>query len=199
MPRHADPFEEEPYIQVDPLDLEGKTYEEKIQMAIKAIERNGFKKTTLTERFHRRKTRLDSHEHERRMSHGVHPSAAAIYASKLCREEVGENYVCCFRTRHPELKAKWTTGLEKCQVQALNPTATADFFKLLKEITEKYDIMQENIYNMDEKGIQFGVGKCVLALVDRDQKDVYQVEDGNSISGVQGWMTRLGVGSRQSL
>ncbi|KZP14232.1 CENP-B protein, partial [Athelia psychrophila] len=32
---------------------------------------------------------------------------------------------------------------------------------------------------MDEKGIQLGVGKRVLALVDRDQKVVQQVEDGN--------------------
>lgn len=32
---------------------------------------------------------------------------------------------------------------------------------------------------MDEKGIQMGVGGRVLALVDRDQKNVHQVEDGN--------------------
>ncbi|KAK0461869.1 uncharacterized protein EV420DRAFT_1477588 [Desarmillaria tabescens] len=70
-------------------------------------------------------------------------------------------------------------GLEKCRAQALNPATTTEFFKLLKEISEKYDIAQENIYNMDEKGIQLGIGKRVLALVDRDQKEVYQVEDGN--------------------
>ena len=32
---------------------------------------------------------------------------------------------------------------------------------------------------MDEKGIQLGLGARVLALVDRDQKTVYQVEDGD--------------------
>lgn len=32
---------------------------------------------------------------------------------------------------------------------------------------------------MDEKGIQLGIGKRVLALTDRDQKSVQQVENGN--------------------
>jgi len=31
----------------------------------------------------------------------------------------------------------------------------------------------------DEKGIQLGVGKKVLAFFDRDQKDVYSVKDGD--------------------
>jgi hypothetical protein len=43
----------------------------------------------------------------------------------------------------------------------------------------KYGIPAENIYNMDEKGIQLGVGQKVKAFVDRDQKEVYSVEDGN--------------------
>ena len=35
------------------------------------------------------------------------------------------------------------------------------------------------MYNIDEKGIQLGVGKRTLVLVDRDQKNVHQVEDGS--------------------
>lgn len=50
---------------------------------------------------------------------------------------------------------------------------------LLTETIEKYDINWKNIYNMDEKGIQMGIGGRVAAIVDCDQKDVYQVENGN--------------------
>jgi hypothetical protein len=32
---------------------------------------------------------------------------------------------------------------------------------------------------MDEKGVQLGVGKRVVAIVDRDQKNVYNLENGN--------------------
>ena len=38
---------------------------------------------------------------------------------------------------------------------------------------------KENTYNMDEKGIQLGVGGCVFALEDQDQKNVHQVKDRN--------------------
>ena len=53
------------------------------------------------------------------------------------------------------------------------------FYDHLQHLREKYDIPDENIYNMDEKGIQLGMGKRVCALVDRDQKTVHQVKDGN--------------------
>ena len=72
-----------PRIQVDPLDLENKSDEELIQMALEAVKRNGFKengqpwlplreaaclfkvsKTKLTQRFNGRKTKKEAHEHE---------------------------------------------------------------------------------------------------------------------------------------
>ena len=55
----------------------------------------------------------------------------------------------------------------------------AGFYDNLKDILDKHDIPEENIYNMDEKGIQLGMGKRVHVMVDRDQKTVHQVEDGN--------------------
>ena len=52
-----------------------------------------------------------------------------------------------------------------------------DFYELLGDIKAQYKIKKENTYNMDEKGIQLGVGGCVFALVDQDQKNVHQVKD----------------------
>ena len=37
----------------------------------------------------------------------------------------------------------------------------------------------ENIYNMDEKGLQLGVRKHIAAIIDRDQNNVYNLEDRN--------------------
>jgi hypothetical protein len=54
-----------------------------------------------------------------------------------------------------------------------------EYFEILQKIIEDNQIPPENIYNMDEKGIQMGVGKRTLVLVDWDQKTVQQVEDGN--------------------
>lgn len=49
----------------------------------------------------------------------------------------------------------------------------------MEELIDEYKITEENIYNMDEKGIQLGMGKRVRAFVDRDQTSVTQVEDGD--------------------
>jgi hypothetical protein len=61
----------------------------------------------------------------------------------------------------------------------LNPTTVAAFFDILKEVLHKYNIPVENIYNMDEKGVQLGVGQWVYALVQRSQETVNQIEDRN--------------------
>ncbi|KAF8993039.1 hypothetical protein BDZ89DRAFT_911548, partial [Hymenopellis radicata] len=60
--------------------------------------------------------------------------------------------------------------LDKSRARALNPTVVKDFYQTLKQVLDEYDIPPENIYNMDEKGIQLGLGKGVAALVDRSQK-----------------------------
>jgi hypothetical protein len=57
--------------------------------------------------------------------------------------------------------------------------SVSHIFLQLSEVIEEHSIPCENIYNMDKKGIQLGLGKRVVALVDRDQKTAYQVEDGN--------------------
>ena len=44
---------------------------------------------------------------------------------------------------------------------------------------EEFIIKPENIWNMDEKGVQLGIGVKVAAIIDRDQSSVYSIEDGN--------------------
>ncbi|KIJ66195.1 hypothetical protein HYDPIDRAFT_46350, partial [Hydnomerulius pinastri MD-312] len=92
---------------------------------------------------------------------------------------VSTNWARKFRTRHPDLRARWTTSLEACHAQQLNPTLVKEFFKLLSSVIKDYNILPENIYNMDEKGVQLGVGKRTYVLVDRDQKTVHQIEEGS--------------------
>ena len=83
----------------------------------------------------------------------LHPSAVAENACAITGLDIGESWVWNFCAQHPELKAKWTTGLEKCHAGALNPNTVAGFHKELLDIKEKYKIKQQNMSNMDEKGI----------------------------------------------
>lgn len=88
------------------------------------------------------------------------------YASEICGKPIGETWPKRFIDRHPNIKVKWTTPLEWCRAQALNPIIVAKYFALLKELIDKYNIPCENIYNMDEKCIQMGIGTQVATLID---------------------------------
>ena len=112
---------------------------------------------------------------------GIPLTATAItdYVNDIVGHAFGESWVRHFKACHPELKVKWSSTLEKCCAASLNPTLVNEFYNLLEETINTYNIPAENIYNMDEKGIQLGIGQKVKAFVDRDQKDVYSIQDGN--------------------
>ncbi|KAG8841380.1 hypothetical protein FRB96_007838 [Tulasnella sp. 330] len=104
--------------------------------------------------------------------------AALVY--DICGKTVGKNWSYRFRGRHRDLKARWTIPLEVKRRQALNRHNVGGFFDLLEAIQLMYAIPPENIYNMDEKGVQLGIGDAhQRVLVDRDQKYVNMLTNGN--------------------
>jgi hypothetical protein len=113
--------------------------------------------------------------------HGVPMTYASVgqCAEAISGRHIGEAWPRRFCKRHPDLKMKKMTGLEKAHAKALNQFAVNEFFDMLMEVMKEYDILPENLYNMDEKGIQLGIGARVTAMVDRDQKTVYSIGDGN--------------------
>ena len=106
-------------------------------------------------------------------------TAITDYVADIVGHAVGESWVRRFKARHPELKVKWSSTLEKCRAASLNLTLVNEFYNLLEETINTYNIPAENIYNMDEKRIQLSIGQKVKAFVNCDQKDVYSIEDGN--------------------
>jgi hypothetical protein len=101
------------------------------------------------------------------------------YIADIVSHTVSESWVRCFKAHHPDLKVKWSLTLEKCCAASLNPTVVNEYFDILEDTIRTYNIPPENIYNMDKKGIQLGIGQKVKAFINHDQKDVYSVEDGN--------------------
>jgi hypothetical protein len=69
--------------------------------------------------------------------------------------------------------------LEKARAKALNEFAIKEFFDMLTRVMEEFGILPENLYNMDEKGIQLGIGARISAIIDRNQQTAYSIEDGN--------------------
>ncbi len=100
-------------------------------------------------------------------------------AQLICKKQVSDNWIYRFIKRNPDLKLRWTQGLESPRAGALNEAIVAEFYRILAETVEKYQVKPENIYNMDEKGVQLGIGMRARVLVDRNQKNVHTVTDGN--------------------
>jgi hypothetical protein len=180
-------------IQNSPFLSDG-THEYKIRSAARDF---NVPRSTLANRLNGVQTWKEAHEHERRLTisqeeivvewvkvmgrRGLPVTGEVLtdYARDICGKEMGKNWSRKFVERHTDLKIKRTTTLEDCRARSLNPTIVADFFEVLKTVILEYDIPRENIYNADEKGIQLGIGQSVAAIVDRSQKTVQQVENGN--------------------
>ena len=75
------------------------------------------------------------------------------------RELPGRGWVYAFAARHPEIDLKRPTGLDPKRAQCFNRTVVARHFRLLGDFLNLHDIPWDNVYNMDEKGIQLGGGR----------------------------------------
>lgn len=185
------------------------TQEEKLQLAVEAIQKDSSRsqravarfydvpESTLRLRLKGGKTRKQAHEHQQRLTNsqeqvlqewirvrglrGVPLSLSVLgsYVSHIVGQDVGTSWPRRYLVRHPELQTKMTTSLEACRAKALNETSVNAYFDLLQSVIRGYNVKVENIWNMDEKGIQLGIGRRFSALIDRDQKTVHSVESGS--------------------
>jgi len=72
----------------------------------------------------------------------------------------GTNWIYHFEQRHPEIHASRPGNLDLKHAQNFNLTNIAYFYKLLKDVYDAFpNLSPEHIWNMDEKGIQFGGGR----------------------------------------
>lgn len=84
----------------------------------------------------------------------------ARHATRIIKERggvldeiLGTHWVSRFIERHfDKLKTYWSKPLDTQRAQCLNPTAVADWFRILKEELVNKNVAVENIYGMDESG-----------------------------------------------
>ena len=103
-------------------------------------------------------------------------------ASKIAGKDVSDMWFYRFLRRHPDITLRWSVPLESCRAQALNKPTVKDFYQLLDDVIKKYNITPENMYNMDEKGVQMGLGEKVHTLVDRTRRVYIQKMTGTKSS-----------------
>ncbi len=69
---------------------------------------------------------------------------------------MNKNWFFCFLKRHSELNTAWSTDLNKKHAVASTSKRVKFFLLSLQKLHQKYDVLSEDIYNMNEK-------ECVLS------------------------------------
>jgi hypothetical protein len=72
----------------------------------------------------------------------------------------GSSWIYWFEQHHPKICASQPGNLDLKCAQNFNLTNVTHFYKLLKDIYDAYpNLPPKHIWNMDEKGVQFGGGR----------------------------------------
>ena len=91
---------------------------------------------------------------------GLPPTRALIrnFGSTIAKRRLGKNWIDRFVKRHQmELITRWSTGIDRSRHIADSISKYDLYFKLLGRKLKEYNIVPQNIYNMDEKGFLLGV------------------------------------------
>ena len=91
--------------------------------------------------------------------HAVSKCTISPKVEMLCRRTPSKTWLKGFLKWHPNLVLGRLTGLDPKCAQAFNFPTADHHFKLLKSFIDEHRIPWENIYNMDEKGLQLGGGR----------------------------------------
>jgi hypothetical protein len=92
---------------------------------------------------------------------------------------VGKQWVYNFVRRHDSLQSKYTRKYDYQRAKCEDPTIVRDWFRLVRNITEKYGILEEDIYNFDETGFQMGVISTAKVITGADRAKPVSVQPGN--------------------
>jgi DDE superfamily endonuclease/Tc5 transposase DNA-binding domain/helix-turn-helix, Psq domain len=92
---------------------------------------------------------------------------------------VGKQWVYNFVRRHDSLQSKYTRKYDYQRAKCEDPTIIRDWFRLVQNITEKYGILEEDIYNFDETGFQMGVISTAKVITGADRAKPVSVQPGN--------------------
>ncbi|KAF5344472.1 hypothetical protein D9758_014145 [Tetrapyrgos nigripes] len=169
-------------LDLDPLGDPTLTQEERMDYAVRAMEEDPRRSQRTVAKFYEvpRATlgtrlkgiwlRKEAHEHEQNLSNA--------------QEEIMVEWAKVRARRGVPMSLAL---LGSYAAHALNQKTVNDHFDLLESTIKEFNIDPEHMWNMDEKGIQLGIGRRIAALVDREQKSVYSVQSGNRMKRDLRW------------
>jgi hypothetical protein len=105
-----------------------------------------------------------------------------LTVQKLCGIRPSKRWYRSFLGRPPELKLGKPSGLDPKRAQAFNRKTVEEHYELLEKLIREKGIPRENVYNMDEKGVQRGGGRKTQQLkyfAPRNKRPKYRLRSAN--------------------
>ena len=96
--------------------------------------------------------------------------AQLLVSARIPSATIGKNWVNRYVNRHPGLISKYTQKYDYQRAKCENPELIKSWFMCVREVIEKYGILEEDIYNMDETGFQMGVAGTYRAICGLETK-----------------------------
>ncbi|CDU23184.1 related to transposase [Sporisorium scitamineum] len=103
------------------------------------------------------------------------PGELKLLAEQLLQQQtdsnnatLGKNWVSTFKQHHPELTSYYSWVMDSQRVLASNPKVVEAYFDLLEDTSKEYNIVLENIYNMDETGFLLGQSQPCNIIVPKE-------------------------------
>ena len=93
--------------------------------------------------------------------------------------ELGVNWIGRFLHRHEELSSRFSQPLDKERTATHDAERLLRWFQLVESVVQKYDIREEDTYNMDETGTSLGSAGSMRVICPRDSLQVYRAQDGS--------------------
>jgi hypothetical protein len=109
----------------------------------------------------------------------VRAMARELLLAKGDLEPPGSNWTSRFVKRHPHLKSRFVAPLDKDRIISEDPDQIRRFFELFRTTLEKYGIHNDDVYNMDEKGIMMGILAKLKVICARKLKHTRTTQQGS--------------------
>ena len=114
----------------------------------------------------------------------VHHLAQLLLSARLKSPEkatIGELWVNRYIKRRPELKSKYTRRYDYQRAKCEDPELIKGWFDRVQETIQRYGILEQDIYNMDESGFQMGVASTAKVICGSETRDSHakSIQPGN--------------------
>ena len=109
----------------------------------------------------------------------VRHMAKELLIAKGDHKELGRNWINKFLDRHPELQSRFSQPLDKDRAATHDAEKLLRWFQLVQSVIQKYDIQEEDTYNMDEKGFALGDAGKMRVLCSKQNMQTYVTQDGS--------------------